>query len=170
MPLDLPAPPIAGIALRPVEPRDEAFLRALYYSVREAELAATNWDERTKRAFTDSQFDLQDRWYRTQYEGAKLLVIEQAGEAIGRIYLYESPSELRLMEIALVAARRNAGIGTALVEWLKELAAAKGRAVTLHVETFNRARALYARLGFAEVSAEGFYVQCRWTPGETRSG
>ena len=170
MPLDLSAPPIAGIALRTVEARDEAFLRALYYSVREAELSVTNWDERTRRAFTDSQFDHQDRWYRSQYAGAKLLVIERAVEPIGRLYLHEMPGELRLMDIALVPARRNAGLGTALIEWLKELAALEGRAVTLYVETFNPARGLYARLGFAEESIEGYYVRCRWTPGAARSG
>jgi GNAT superfamily N-acetyltransferase len=170
MPLDLSAPPVAGIALRTVEARDDAFLRALYYGVREAELAATPWDEPTKRAFANSQFDLQDRWYRSQYEGVKLLVIEHLGEPIGRLYLHEFPSELRLMEITLLPARRNAGLGTALIEWLKGLAAGEGRAVTLYVEGFNPARALYARLGFTEETTEGIYIRCRWTPGEARSG
>ena len=170
MPLDLSAPPVAGIALRTVEARDNAFLRALYFGVREAELANTNWDESTKRAFADSQFDLQDRWYRSQYEGVKLLVIEDAGEPIGRLYLHEFPGELRLMEITLLSARRNAGLGTALIEWLQSLAAGEGRAVTLYVEGFNPARALYARLGFVEEATEGIYVRCRWTPGAARSG
>ncbi len=88
MPLDLSAPPVAGVALREVEASDEPFLRALYYGLREAELARTHWDARTKRAFADSQFDLQDRWYRSQYEGVRLFVIEQEGEAIGRLYLH----------------------------------------------------------------------------------
>jgi GNAT superfamily N-acetyltransferase len=170
MSLDLSAPPVAGISLRATGPRDEAFLRALYYGLREPELAATNWDTQAKRAFVDSQFDLQDRAYRSQNEHAQFLLIEQDGVPIGRLYVNESPGELRLMEITIVPERRNAGIGTALVQWLVELAAREGRDVTLYVETFNPARGLYARLGFVEEAVKGFYVLCRWTRGAARPG
>ena len=165
MPLDLPAPPVAGISFRPVEARDANFLRALYRSVREAELAPTGWDEAAKRAFTDSQFDHQDRWYRDQYPGARLLVIEERGRPIGRLYLCEFPGELRIMDIALVAERRGKGLGTALIDWIKHLAAPEARCVTLYVEPFSRARGLYSRLGFAEESADAFHLRMRWAPG-----
>ena len=170
MPID-PAPsPVAGVALRAIEPRDHEFLRALYRSARDEELAQTGWDEMAKRAFTDSQFDLQDRWYRQQYPDARLWVIEEHGAPIGRLYLSEFPGELRLMEIALVSARRGAGLGTALVEWVQGLAAAQARAVTLYVEPLNRARSLYSRLGFAEESSDAFHVRMRWAPAGLTSG
>jgi ribosomal protein S18 acetylase RimI-like enzyme len=152
----------AGVSFRTVEPGDDAFLRGLYRSVRDPELDLTNWDEAQKSAFANQQFDAQDRWYRAQYQGAEFLMILRGAEPVGRLYLYGRAKELRLMEITLAAAARNAGLGTALVRWIQARAAAAGQAVTLNVETFNPARALYARLGFREEAADGIYVTMRW--------
>ncbi len=155
---------VSGLALRAIGPADDAFLRALYRSVRDPELALTAWSDAEKDAFANQQFDLQDRWYRQHYEGAELLVIEREGAAIGRIYIFESENELRVMDIALVPAARNAGLGTLLLRHVQQRAAARAAAVTLHVELFNPARALYARLGFREGEAEGVYSRMRWDP------
>jgi hypothetical protein len=43
------APP-AGLTLREIAPADEAFLRELYRSTRDPELALTNWTHEQKRA------------------------------------------------------------------------------------------------------------------------
>jgi ribosomal protein S18 acetylase RimI-like enzyme len=159
--------PIAGIGLRDALPGDEAFLRGLYRGVRDAELALTNWSDAQKDAFADSQFALQDRWYRGQYPGARFLVVLRGAVAVGRIYLYLVPGELRLMEITLAPEARNAGLGTSLVQWVQELARERGAAVTLHVEQSNPARALYARLGFGDDGQEGIYARMRWEPDAT---
>lgn len=164
MPLDLATPPVAGISFRTVEPRDAEFLKALYRSVRDAELAATGWDEAKKRAFTDSQFALQDRWYRGRFPGALLVVIEERGSRIGRLSLCSLPGELRVMDIALVPERRGAGLGSALLRWIQAKAVEEARVITLHVDAASRARALYARLGFTEEGEEGFHVRMRWAP------
>lgn len=164
MPLDLAAPPIPGISLRPIEPRDNEFLRELYRNVRDAELEITGWTESAKRAFTDGQFDHQDRWYRSEYPGAQLLVIEEQGEPVGRLYSCELEGELRLMDIALVPARRGSGLGTAIIRWLQELAASKGRPITLYVEPCGPAQRLYERLGFTVETKEHFHLRMRWAP------
>src|SRR5258706_10358470 len=164
MPLDLSAPPEAGISFRAIEAGDDAFLRQLYRNTREQELARTGWDEAAKSAFINNQFDCQDRWYREQYAGVRLLLIERGGAPAGRLYLHETAGELRLMEIALVPALRNRGIGTQLIRWLMASAAREDRDVTLHVEHFNRARSLYERLGFEEESNDGLYVRMRCRP------
>ena len=155
-------PPPAGLTLRETAPADEPFLRNLYRSTREPELALTNWSDEQKRAFCDQQFDFQDRWYRSQNPDARFLVIERDGAPIGRLYLRETESEVGVMDIALVPEARNAGLGTALMEWVKTGASARNAAVTLHVEVFNPARALYARLGFREVSTQGMHILMRW--------
>lgn len=161
---EVPAPPAPGIALRDAQPSDAGFLRALYRSVREPELALTDWDEERKRAFADEQFGLQDRWYRERYDDARFLVIERDGAPIGRLYLHRSSAELRVMDVALVPPERNRGLGTAIVRNLQDVARAGAVALTLHVETFNPARALYARLGFREEAGEGIYLRLRWDP------
>ena len=157
-------PAVPGIGFREVEPRDEPFLRALYRSTREPELDLTGWEEAQKQAFADSQFALQDRHYREHYRGATFLVIERAGEPIGRLYLYAMKQEVRVMDVALVAAARGAGLGTAIMQAILDDAARDGAAVTLHVESFNRARSLYDRLGFREETVEGIHVRMRRDP------
>jgi GNAT superfamily N-acetyltransferase len=151
-------PPVPGITLRPTQDDDRAFLEALYRTVRDPELAATGWDEATRAAFVRQQFEAQDRWYRTQYLGAAFLVIERLGVPVGRIYLHETAAELRVMEVSLMPEARGQGLGTALLTWVVDDARERGRAVTLHVESFNRVRRLYARMGFVEAESDGVYI------------
>lgn len=156
------APP--RIAYREVTADDMPFLRALYREVREPELALTAWDAETRERFADQQFELQDRWYRGHYPGAQLLAIEREGRLIGRLYLQAGADELRLIELTIAADERNRGLGTAIVTSVMELAATRGTPVTLHVEGFNPAMRLYARLGFRPGAANGIYVPMRWEP------
>ncbi len=66
------------------------------------------------------------------------------------------------MDITLAPAFRGLGIGSQLVRDLMD----EGRPVTLHVEAFNPARALYERLGFTAAQDErGAYLSMVWTPG-----
>ena len=161
---EVPAHAISGIVLRPVVEGDTPFLRALYRSVRDPELALTGWPEEARQAFSDSQFGLQDRFYREHYPQTAFLAIERDGEAIGRIYVGTAPGPLRLMDIALVPKERNRGLGTALVAWLAAWADREGRDVTLHVEENNPARRLYARQGFEDDGVDGPYARMRRRP------
>ena len=164
MPPEAAIPVVPGIDFRETAPGDEPFLRALYRSTREPELDLTGWEEAQKQAFADSQFALQDHHYREHYRGAAFLVIERAGEPIGRLYLYAMPNEVRVMDVALIDAARNRGLGTAIMEAVLADAARDGAAVTLHVESFNRARTLYDRLGFREEAVDGVHVRMRRDP------
>ena len=104
------------------------------------------------------QFEAQDRHYRAHYDGAEFLVIEAEATAIGRLYLHHGSAGLRIMDIALLPDWRGKGIGTALLRQLLVQAHSAGQAVSIHVEQFNPARHLYARLGFEPVSENGPYL------------
>ena len=122
------------------------------------------WPDEAKLAFLAEQFQLQRDHYRKNYQGAEFLVVEADGERIGRIYLYPSEREIRLMDIALVDARRGQGLGAALVQGLMQIAREDGREITLHVETNNPALRLYDRLGFRLIEERGVYLFLGWTP------
>ena len=147
----------SNIGLRAERDADLDFLRGLYARVRAQELAPVAWTEAQKRSFTDAQFDLQHSHYREHYPGAEFLVIEHDGVPIGRLYLCIFPREIRLMDIAIVESRRNAGIGTRLLHALLDTADAGGYSVTLHVEPENPAQRLYRRLGFSHIESRGVY-------------
>ena len=153
-----------GLVMRSETPDDRPFLERLYTAVRWSELDVTNWPEEGKGAFLRQQFDCQFRHYALHYAGAAFLILEQAGEAVGRFYLHRGPHDFRVVDIALMPQARNAGIGTALFEALFAEAAVLGRTVSIHVETINPAQTLYRRLGFKVAGESGPYLLMEWRP------
>ena len=156
-----------NIALRPVESGDEQFLYRVYASTREAELAQVGWGEAQKAAFLRMQFDAQSSYYREHYGEATFDVILSGGLPAGRLYVARWPEEIRIVDIALLPQHRNAGIGGALLGGLLSESEASGRPLSIHVERFNPALRLYARLGFDVVEDKGVYLLMR-RPPETR--
>lgn len=155
---------VAGISFRVVVEADHPFLRDLYAHVRSAELAPVPWPEEAKRAFLNEQFDLQHQHYVKNYPGADLLVIQKDAVPIGRVYVYRTEREMRLMDIALVPEQRGRGIGSALLQELMAEARATKRELTLHVEPDNPAQHLYQRLGFHLIENRGVYDFLGWKP------
>ncbi len=136
---------------------DMPFLALLYRTTREAELAQTPWSESEKRAFIDMQFRAQHEHYQKHYPDALWLIVEQAGRAVGRLYLERWETEHRIIDIALMPAVRGRGMGGAILRDLLEEAAAEGKSVGIHVEKLNPAMSLYRRLGFRPVEDKGVY-------------
>ncbi|WP_036218082.1 GNAT family N-acetyltransferase [Calidithermus chliarophilus] len=154
--------PAGVVRLRPETPEDLPFLRRLYASTREEELAPVPWTLEQKQAFLESQFELQHRHYREHYAGARFDVVELEGQPVGRIYVHRTPQEVRLMDIALLPEHRGKGIGGMLMGNLLEQARRAGQSVTLHVEENNPARLWYERLGFERLEERGVYWFMRW--------
>jgi RimJ/RimL family protein N-acetyltransferase len=156
--------PLEGVTLRPRQPEDRDFLRALYASTRADELAPVPWTDEQKTAFLAWQFDCQTQHYDAHYPGCEFFVVEREGEPIGRLSLHRRATEVRIVDIALVAAWRGRGLGAALLGRVMDEAAAAGLAVTIHVEVHNPARRLYERLGFRETEQAGVYALLEWRP------
>ncbi|MDQ4068754.1 MAG: GNAT family N-acetyltransferase [Actinomycetota bacterium] len=153
-----------SVVLRPVSPGDDAFLRRVYRSTREDELALTGWDEGQKDAFVSMQFNAQHRYYAQQYADASFDVILFDGEPAGRLYVARWPEEIRIVDIALLPEYRHRGIGSALLQAILAEGTQGGDRVTIHVERFNPALRLYDRLGFVPVAERGVYLLLEWRP------
>ncbi len=149
--MDLPE----GVVLRPAQPADEPFLRALYASTRRDEMAPTGWPQAQIDAFLADQFALQSAHYAQHYADASFGIVERDGVRVGRLIVLDRQDEVRLVDVALVEEARGSGLGTRLVEGV--LARAAGRRVVLHVEVFNPALRLYERLGFRATEQVGAY-------------
>jgi GNAT superfamily N-acetyltransferase len=163
----LPAALVAdGFALRPErDDDDKPFLLALYGSTRADELAQTPWSDEQKAAFLAMQFAAQRRHYRAHMPDAVWLVLEHAGEPIGRLYLEDRGERLHVVDISLVPAWRGRGLGGRIFARLIETAEAAGLGVGIFVEKFNPALRLYRRLGFVEVGDTGVYLEMERSPG-----
>jgi GNAT superfamily N-acetyltransferase len=158
------------VELRPATPADRGFLCEVYSSTRADELAAVPWDDAQRTAFLRMQFDAQDRWYHEQMPGAGFDVVLLDGVPAGRLYVDRRAQEIRIVDIALLPEHRGAGIGTGLIRAVLAEGDASGTPVTIHVELGNPARALYERLGFAEIATTGVYALLERRPvaGATR--
>jgi GNAT superfamily N-acetyltransferase len=153
------------IELRSVEPDDAPFLSQVYAGTRAEDWALVDWAESEKTAFLAMQFAAQDAYYREHYPGAAFQVILCDGAPVGRLYVHRRPAEIRIMDIALLPEYRGAGIGTFLLRDLLAEGARRGTPVTIHVERFNPALRLYARLGFRPLEDKGVYLLMEWSPG-----
>ena len=143
------------------------YLRQLYAASRADELAQVPWPEATLRAFCDSQFDLQHRHYIAQFATGDFLVVLHGDAAVGRLYLHESASELRIVDILLDETVRGRGLGSALLLRLQQEVRERGLAsLALQVLITNpAARRLYERHGFVlEGDDTAMHLEMRWQP------
>jgi GNAT superfamily N-acetyltransferase len=159
-----------SVALRPIRPSDEPFLRQVYASTRLEELAPLGWSADQQDAFLRQQFNAQHHYYQAHYRDADFLVILLDEQPIGRLYVGRWPELILLIDIALLPEYRNAGIGSHLIKALLAEAGEAGKPVRLHVEKFSRARRLYDRLGFAIVDDSGIYWSMEWVAQPAERG
>lgn len=111
------------------------------------------------------QFDAQHRFYQERFPTADYQIVEQGGEAIGRVYTHRRDDEIRLIDIALLPSHRGKGLGRAMIEDLQEEASVKALPLRIHVEKNNPAYRLYSRLGFERIMDKGVYDLLEWQPG-----
>lgn len=150
------------VTLRPSCTEDEAFFYQVYASTRAAEMAMTGWADAEQTAFLQMQFAAQRHHYLRHYPAATYHVIVCDGEDIGRLVVEQTVDDILLMDIALLLAYRNAGIGTYLIRCLQAEAAVSNKLLRLHVDIHNPALRLYQRLGFQKIAESSFYWEMVW--------
>ncbi|MDK4717687.1 N-acetyltransferase [Rhizobium sp. CNPSo 4039] len=158
--LDVPA-----CMLRSARLDDIPFLRQLYRSFRENELALMPWSPEVKEAFLDQQFNLQHRYYIATFPQTDFLIIEKDGISIGRLYLNVRTDIWHIIDIGFLPEWRGLGLGTATLKTIQDAtAASKSSGITLHVDRNNRrAYQLYQVLGFKAVDATDTHIGMEWS-------
>jgi ribosomal protein S18 acetylase RimI-like enzyme len=146
-----------SINLRCVTPEDEELVLRVYSSTRAEELERVPWSEEQKLVFLQMQSKAQHDHYREVYPQAEYLLIIRGDRPIGRLYKAEKDSEIRVLDLTILPEERNSGIGTYLIRNLIAEGEQLNKAVTIHVESFNRSLGLFQRLGFKKVQENGIY-------------
>jgi GNAT superfamily N-acetyltransferase len=152
------------LTFRPIREEDRGFLRRLYATTREQEMAVVPWSDAEKAEFLSLQFEAQHKFYRETFTEAEFSLILVSGEPAGRLYVDRRAEEIRLIDIALLPEHRGRGLGGRLMRGLLAEAEVAGKPVTIHVERFNPALRLYERLGFRPVEDQGVYYLMEWRP------
>ena len=150
------------VSLRPITEDDLPFLRRVYVTSRDYEMAVVPWSEEQKLAFLEGQFAAQHAHYRQHFTKAEFWIVLVDGEPAGRLYLDRRAEEHRLVDVSLAPEHRGQGLGSALLRDVMADAAAAGKRVTIHVEIFNPAMRLYQRLGFRAIDDQGPYHLMEW--------
>lgn len=158
--------------LRPVESSDELFLRDLYASTRERELAVLSWTREETQAFLAMQFNARQLQLGTQFPDAMDSIVAVDGARAGRLSVNRDEREIRVLDVALLPAFRGSGIGTRLFRDLIAEAAGSRRPLRLHVDRDNVALRFYEKLGFQRTAEAALYISMEWyrPTGSLRDG
>lgn len=141
------------ISFKDVEERDGEFIEKVYRSTREKELNLTGWPEDQKHRFIIMQSMAQLVDFKRNYKGTNYRIILYKKKPAGRLYLWETNSEVWVIDISLLPEFRGKGIGRSILSDIIERSRKKNKTVALHVALGNPARRLYERLGFKKVGA-----------------
>jgi len=160
-----PAP--ENVTLRPVEPYDHEFLVEVYAGTRAEELAMVPWTKEQQQTFVRSQFAAQTEHYAQKYPAATHDIILANGRAVGRLYVARLDEEIRIVDVTLLPAERNAGIGSYLIGQLLDEAKSAGKVTRIYVEEFNPSLRLFERLGFSSSEQHGIHLLMEWSPGNS---
>jgi ribosomal protein S18 acetylase RimI-like enzyme len=151
------------IAFRTIEEKDQPFVEKVYRSTREKELSSTNWPEEQKHRFVIMQSMAQELEYKNKFKDSTYQLILYKKIPAGRLYLWESDKELRVLDISLLPEFQGKGIGGKILTDIINSAHKKNKIVCLHVAPGNPAKKLYERLGFKFIRNEATreYMECK---------
>lgn len=153
------------LTFRPITEADTEFLYEVYASTRKEELAPLDWSDAQKADFLRMQFKAQHVYYQQQFADAAYQVLLWKTQPIGRLYVLRRPDEIRIIDIAILPAWRQQGIGGVILRDLLAEGQAAGLPVRIHVEKQNPALRLYERLGFKPLEDHGVYLFLERAPG-----
>ncbi|WP_083570839.1 GNAT family N-acetyltransferase [Mariniphaga anaerophila] len=146
-----------NISFRTINPDDLPFLIKLYRSTREEELSLTAMSEEEKQRFIEFQFNAQHAHYTNAYKDAEFNLVLINNKPAGRLYVWRTESQIRIMDIALLPEHRGKGTGTKLLQALINESKETEKKLNIHVEYYNPALRLYQRLGFKKTDDTGVY-------------
>lgn len=156
----------SNITLRPVGSDDYDFLVEVYGSTRAEEMALVPWTTEQRQAFVRSQFAAQQEHYAKTYPAASHDIIMSNNRPVGRLYVARLDQEIRIVDITLLPAERNAGVGSYLIRQLVDEANRSGKRARIFVEEFNPSLRLFERFGFSPSEQHGIHVLMQYNPSE----
>lgn len=157
------------LKLRPMDPDDEPFLRALREQVDTERLGLQYWapeQAELARQIVAQQFNAHSSHYRRRKANwdTKDCVIELNGERVGRFIVSQDAKEVYLADIAVDRAHRGKGIGHAVIDATKGECIQSKRVLRLHVDPTSTVLQFYQALGFRVIEQHTTHFLLEWVP------
>jgi len=155
------------LSLRPACSTDDPFVYRLQYQTLFEQLYAHTWDPQIRDQLLNLQIRAKHSAYADEFPNAHYDIVELNGEPIGRMIIDRSGEFYHVVDIAILAKHRGAGIGSRLILGLCMEAETRQKKVRLWVSVTNpRAAALYRRLGFRVIADEQMNLLMERAPGD----
>jgi ribosomal protein S18 acetylase RimI-like enzyme len=158
----------AAVSLRPAAPADEPFVRELIFDVLAEELMASLWPEAIRGPLLEMQYTARRQAWLSRFPEASYSIITADGAPVGRLVVAATPEEIRIVDIAVAAPHRGAGVGTAVLQEIFAESQRAGIPVRLSVSIMNRALRLYERLDFRRIGGDEVYHDMEHRPDAGR--
>ena len=153
------------VTLRPATEQDDGFLYDLFKAVRMPDFAHVTLPPEQLEGLMKMQYAGQKFSYSTQYPGPGHDIVMLDGAPVGRIWMSRSESEHLLVDIALLPAVQNRGIGGALLHDVLAAAKQAGVPVKCSVAVTNPGSLrFHQRLGFQIVARDELYYELERQP------
>jgi ribosomal protein S18 acetylase RimI-like enzyme len=141
--------------LRPASADDEGFLYDLFVRTMQPSIVQVwgSWDE--------------DRWnafFHQHVDPLRSQVVVVEGTDVGVLSVERRPDAIYLDTVEIDPAYQGRGLGTALIQGVLADGAGARLSVSLQVNTANRSRRLYERLGFVITEQTETHYLMRWSP------
>jgi ribosomal protein S18 acetylase RimI-like enzyme len=133
-----------------------------FASTRTEELAATGWSDEQKEQFLRLQFEAQRISYLREIPDTEYSMIRYGTAAVGRLIVERTPTDVHIVDIALLAEFRGQGIGSVRMGRIFDEAEKAGKQVRLFVEKFNPALRWYERMRFEVMRIGPIYLEMVW--------
>ncbi|MEX0331517.1 MAG: GNAT family N-acetyltransferase [Puniceicoccaceae bacterium] len=151
----------ANVTLRPETEEDKSFLLELFISTREQAFGFGDLSPTDRTPLLREQFELQHGQYKL-YPHAWFTIIIVANQPAGRLYVSQSPKEMRVIDLSLLPAYQNKGIGSQLLKNLQAEATRTQLPLRLYVDNLNPAYNFYTRLGFRRIGETASHIHMQW--------
>ncbi len=148
---------------------DEPFLSNFYALTRAPELSVVPWSDDQKRAFLQSQFEAQNRYYRERYPNASFEIIKINDRAVGRFYHAELADEIRIIDLAFLPEDFDEKIFIELVREILQKGEQAGKPVRTFLENFDPTTEIFRNLGFEKIEEHGIYFLWQFKPAALKT-
>lgn len=145
------------LTMRPVEAGDQPFLYGLYVSTRAEEFAFL--PEAEQAMLLQMQFRAQQQGYQAQFPQSKHRLLLWSDAPVGQIWIATTAQAVHVVDLSVLPAYRNQGLGTAVLTTVLQMAHLP---VRLQVLPHNPALRLYTRLGFRPIGEHGLHIAMEW--------
>jgi len=149
--------------LRPALWEDNPFLETLYADVHGPEFASLSLPAPALTQFVALKFKAERMAFATQFPDADHNIIWLGEHRLGRILLNETPTEVQLIDLALLTPFRGFGVGTTIIQQLQLHTFERSLPLRLSIDPQNPAARLFHRLDFVNIGEQTDPLQMEWT-------